>query len=53
MIEWAFLNNWRIPPGTHRDATDDGYIANLACALDFTTGSATSAATNRAASRRR
>jgi phospholipase C len=39
MIEWAFLNNWRIPPGTHRDATDDAYVANLACALDFTTGS--------------
>jgi phospholipase C len=39
MIEWAFLNNWRIPPGTHRDATDDAYIANLACALDFTTAS--------------
>jgi phospholipase C len=39
MIEWAFLNNWRIPPGTHRDATDDAYIANLACALDFTTTS--------------
>jgi phospholipase C len=39
MIEWAFLNNWRIPPGTHRDATDDGYIANLACALDFPTDS--------------
>jgi phospholipase C len=36
MIEWAFLNNWRIPPGTHRDATDDAYIANLACAMNFT-----------------
>jgi phospholipase C len=40
MIEWAFLNNWRIPPGpgtyaTHRDATGDSYIANLACALNF------------------
>jgi len=61
MIEWAFLNNWRIPPGTHRDATDDGYIANLACALDFTRASgsiefpafAASAATNRAALHRR
>jgi phospholipase C len=41
MIEWAFLNNWRIPASsgtgaTHRDATDDSYIANLACALNFT-----------------
>jgi phospholipase C len=41
LIEWAFLNNWRIPPGpaaTHRDAIDDSYIGNLACALNVTTG---------------
>jgi hypothetical protein len=32
-------SNWRIPPSgslaTHRDATDDSYIANLVCALGF------------------
>ena len=41
MIEWAFLSSWRIPPGagaTHRDAIDDTYIGNLACALSVTTG---------------